>query len=188
MEKKSWRFPYFCKSYSQRKIGIFLWATLYLSAVDNGKNIAKHRLSAGEIVSPNQRCCHRNNSLQGLNEDKGLSSKSILVMRQREGWGKTLCSVIQVYQQRVYLSKFLNFLPQKTENKVRNFQHYFEIGFRSSLKRNEKLFFHIWPQKLSSCYLSVSHWLTESEISVYYQPVHFSTTNEITLKKQNIFL
>ena len=29
VEKKSWRFPYFCKSYCQRKIGTFLWATLY---------------------------------------------------------------------------------------------------------------------------------------------------------------
>ena len=29
VEKKSWRFPFFCKSYCQRKIGIFLWATLY---------------------------------------------------------------------------------------------------------------------------------------------------------------
>ena len=28
VEKKSWRFPYFCKSYCQRKIGTFLWATL----------------------------------------------------------------------------------------------------------------------------------------------------------------
>ena len=28
-EKKSWRFPYFCKSYCQRKIGTFLWASLY---------------------------------------------------------------------------------------------------------------------------------------------------------------
>ena len=30
VEKKSWSFPYFCKSYSQRKIGTFLWATLYI--------------------------------------------------------------------------------------------------------------------------------------------------------------
>ena len=30
VEKKSWRFPYFCKSYRQRKIGTFLWVTLYL--------------------------------------------------------------------------------------------------------------------------------------------------------------
>ena len=28
VENKSWRFPYFCKSYFQRKIGTFLWATL----------------------------------------------------------------------------------------------------------------------------------------------------------------
>ena len=28
--QKSWRFTYFCKSYCQRKIGIFLWATLYI--------------------------------------------------------------------------------------------------------------------------------------------------------------
>ena len=30
VEKKSWTFPYFCKSYCQRKIGTFWWATLYL--------------------------------------------------------------------------------------------------------------------------------------------------------------
>ena len=29
VEKNFWRFPYFHKSYCQRKIGIFLWATLY---------------------------------------------------------------------------------------------------------------------------------------------------------------
>ena len=29
VEKKSWRCPYFCKSYHQRKIGAFLWATLF---------------------------------------------------------------------------------------------------------------------------------------------------------------
>ena len=29
VEKKSWKFPYFCKSYCQRKIETFLWATLY---------------------------------------------------------------------------------------------------------------------------------------------------------------
>ena len=29
VEKKSWRFLYFCKSFCQRKIGTFLWATLY---------------------------------------------------------------------------------------------------------------------------------------------------------------
>ena len=28
--QESWRFTYFCKSYCQRKIGIFLWATLYI--------------------------------------------------------------------------------------------------------------------------------------------------------------
>ena len=28
VEKKSWSFPYFCKSYCQRKIGTFFWATL----------------------------------------------------------------------------------------------------------------------------------------------------------------
>ena len=30
MKKKSWRFPNFCKTYCQRKIGTFLWATLYI--------------------------------------------------------------------------------------------------------------------------------------------------------------
>ena len=30
MEKKSWRFPFFCKSYCQRKTGTFLWATLFM--------------------------------------------------------------------------------------------------------------------------------------------------------------
>ena len=30
------------------------------------------------------------------------------------------------------LTKFENFLPQETENKARNFEHYFEIEFLSS--------------------------------------------------------
>ena len=30
VKKKSWSFPYFCKSYYQRKIETFLWATLYI--------------------------------------------------------------------------------------------------------------------------------------------------------------
>ena len=37
VEKKSWRFPYFCKSYCQRKIGTFLWATLYFNITKNLK-------------------------------------------------------------------------------------------------------------------------------------------------------
>ena len=34
MEKKSWRFPYFCKSCCQRKIGTFLLATLYSKSLE----------------------------------------------------------------------------------------------------------------------------------------------------------
>ena len=30
VEKKTWRFPYFCKNYCQRKKETFLWATLYI--------------------------------------------------------------------------------------------------------------------------------------------------------------
>ena len=30
---KSWRFPYFCKRYCQRKMGTFLWATLYILCI-----------------------------------------------------------------------------------------------------------------------------------------------------------
>ena len=37
MEKKSWKFSYFCKSYCQRKIGTFLWATLYFNITKNLK-------------------------------------------------------------------------------------------------------------------------------------------------------
>ena len=70
-----------------------------LPPVNSGKNIVKHRLSSGG-VSPNQRGWQRNNCLQGLNEKKGLFSKFILVTRQREGWGKKLCSVIQFHTQR----------------------------------------------------------------------------------------
>ena len=40
VEKKSWRFPYLCESYCQRKIRTFLWATLYTS-----KNKCKHLIT-----------------------------------------------------------------------------------------------------------------------------------------------
>ena len=56
----------------------------YLSPVDSGRKILKHRLSSGGVISPNQRCRQRNNCLQGLNEDKDFFSKFILVTRQRE--------------------------------------------------------------------------------------------------------
>ena len=127
--------------------------------VDNGKNIVKHRLSSGRVISPNERCWHRNNCLRELNEDKSLLSKSILVTRQRKGLGKKLCSVIQFYVQRHLttvdniLSKSADvldlvalqnskifFLPQKTESKVRNFQYYFEIELFSSPKNDQKLY------------------------------------------------
>ena len=58
-----------------------------------GKNIVKHRLIPGEVVSPNQRCWHRDNCLRGFNKDKDLLSKSILVTRQVKGCGKKLCSI-----------------------------------------------------------------------------------------------
>ena len=57
------------------------------------KNIVKHRLIPGEVVSPNQRCWHRDNCLRGFNKDKDLLSKSILVTRQVKGCGKKLCSI-----------------------------------------------------------------------------------------------
>ena len=57
------------------------------------KNIVKHRLIPGEVVSPNQRCWHRNNCLRGFNKEKDLLIKSILVTRHRKGCGKKLCSI-----------------------------------------------------------------------------------------------
>ena len=46
-----------------------------------------------------------------------------------------------------------------------NFQHYFQIKFLSSPKKMKNcipsnLFLDIWLQKLSSCYVSLSNWLT----------------------------
>ena len=58
------------------------------------------------------------------------------------------------------------------------------------------LFVDIWEQKLSSCYVSLIAWLTtisvkilekKSEISIYYKPVHFSTTTEVIFMKQYSF-
>ena len=57
------------------------------------------------------------------------------------------------------LTKFENFLPQKLENNVTNFQHYFEIKFLSSPKKMKNcitshLFLDVWLQKLFSCFVS----------------------------------
>ena len=58
------------------------------------EKILKHRLSQEELF-------HQTNKyLQGLNEDKDFFSKFILATRQREGWEKKLCSVIQFHPQR----------------------------------------------------------------------------------------
>ena len=79
----------FLKSYSEDKVA-------YLSRVDSGKFIAKDRLSSKGVTSPNQRCWQRHSCLRGLNDNKGLFSKFILLTRQSEGRGKKLCSVIQL--------------------------------------------------------------------------------------------
>ena len=44
------------------------------------------------------------------------------------------------------------------------------------------LFLEIWLQKLSSCYVSLSDWFTESEISNYYQAVHFLLQTKLFLE------
>ena len=91
-------------------IGILLFfcKTICLQLIVEEK-ILKHRLSSGGAVSPNQSRRQRNNCLWGLNEKKGFFGKFILVTRQREGWGKKLCSVIQFHPQR-YLKTVFNIL------------------------------------------------------------------------------
>ena len=78
------------------------------------EKILKHRLSSGGVISPNQRCRQRNKYLQGLNEDKDLFSKFILVTRQREGLGKELCSAIQFHPQR-HLTTIYNILSYSAD-------------------------------------------------------------------------
>ena len=96
---------------------------------------------------------------------------------------------------RIYLPhKILKFSSQKTENKIRKFPHYFQIEFLSSPKKMKNfipshLFLDIWLQKLSKWlinYFFVNPFI-KSEISVYYERVHFSTTNEIIFTKQCSF-
>ena len=111
--------------------------------------------------------------MRGFIEYKNLLSKSILVTRQREWWGKKVCSVTQVYPER-HLTAVENILSWIADvqdllasqnskiffprNKLRNFQHYFEIEFFSSPKKMKNcipsdLLVDIWLQKLSSCYV-----------------------------------
>ena len=90
------------------------------------------------------------------------------------------------------------FLLQKTENKVRNFQQYFETELLISPKLNEKLYSsHVFPDMITKGVLftcTYRKWLTtifyqslkKSKISIY-QPVHFSTTHEIIFTKQYSF-
>ena len=133
-----------------------------MSPVDNGKNIVKHWLSSGEVVSSNQRCWHRNNYLRRFIEDKGLLSTSILVKRQREGWGKKLCSVIQVYLQR-HLTTVDNillqiadmkdllasqnskiFFPRKRKTNLGTFNITLKLNSLVLLKKRKTVFLHIY--------------------------------------------
>ena len=79
----------FLKSYSEDKVA-------YLSRVDSGKLIVKNRLSSKGVTSPNQCCWQRHSCLRGLNDNKGLFSKFILLTSQSDGRGKKLCRVIQL--------------------------------------------------------------------------------------------
>ena len=115
-------------------------------------------------------------------EDKGLLSTSILVKRQREGWGKKLCSVIQVYLQR-HLTTVDNillqiadmkdllasqnskiFFPRKRKTNLGTFNITVKLNSLVLLKKWKTVFLHIylltWLRNLYSCYVSLSDWLT----------------------------
>ena len=66
------------------EILFFFCKIIFLQLIVEEK-ILKRGLRSGGVVSPNQGCRQRNNCLRGLNEDKGIFSKFVLVMRQREG-------------------------------------------------------------------------------------------------------
>ena len=87
----------------------FFFLQNFLSPVDSGRKTLKYWLSSGGVVSPNQRCRQRNKYLQRLSEDKDFFSKFVLVTRQRERWGKKLCSVMQFHLQR-HLTTVYNIL------------------------------------------------------------------------------
>ena len=90
------------------RIIFFFWKIICLQLIVEEK-IRKYQLNSGGVVSANQGCRQRSNRLQGLNEDKGFFSKFILVTRQREGWEKKLCSIIQLHLQR-HLTTVYNIL------------------------------------------------------------------------------
>ena len=141
------------------------------------EKILKHRLSSGGVASPNQGCRQRNNCLRGLNEDKGLFSKFILFTRQREGWGKKLCIVIQSHPQRhlttVYnillLQNSKSFLPRKRKAKLRTSNITFKLNSND----------YIWLRKLSS-YASLSDWFTTVFVILWKNHKYLLTINLCT--------
>ena len=102
----------FSKTEKNGIIRFFFFLQNYLSPVDCGKKNLNHQLSSGGVDSANQGCRQRSKCLRGLNEDKGFFSKFILVTRQREGWKKKLCSVIQLHPQR-HLTTVYNFVIER---------------------------------------------------------------------------
>ena len=66
--------------------GIMFFLQNYLSPVDSGRNIVKHRWWIRGVVSPNHLCWQINSCLRVLNEGKDLFNKLILAKRQREAY------------------------------------------------------------------------------------------------------
>ena len=96
---------------------------------------------------------------------------------------------------RIYLPhKILKFSSPENGNKVRNFQHYFEIEFLSSLENMKNcipshLFLDVWLQKLYSCYVSLSHWLTTIFLNPWENQKYLFIINLFTsLLQMKLFL
>ena len=87
------------------------------------------------------------------------------------------------------LSKFWKIsFPRKRKTKLGTFNITLKLNSLVLLKKmknciSSHLFLDTWLQMLSSCYVLLSDWLTELKISVYYETVHLSTTNEIIFTK-----
>ena len=165
-----------------------------MSPVDNGKNIVKHWLSSGEVVSPNQRFWHRSNCLRGFYEYKGLLSKSILVKREREGCGKRLCSITQVYPQR-HLATVDNICHRVQMCRIYLPHNILKFSFKITLKFNSLVLlkkwkpvfldiyflkFISWLQKLSSCYIALSDLLTTIFVSPWKNQIYLFIINLFT--------
>ena len=79
-------------------------------------------------------------------------------------------------------------------NKLRNFQHYFEIEFLSSPKKMKNcipshLFVNMWLQKLSWCYVSLSDWLTTIFVNPWKNQKYLFIINLFTsLLQMKLFL